>query len=76
MPRFRTSSMQLNWKSTLSSRMLLDSSLTYNSTDIPQFRHTPKTCDCVAPAVGTDVISALDSSIGHHVPRQLRPSQR
>ena len=55
---------QLNWKSTINSRMLLDSSLTYNSTDIPQFRHTPETCDCDAPAVGTDVISALDSSIG------------
>ena len=55
---------QLNWKSTLNSRLLLDSSLTYNSTDIPQYRHTPKTCDCEAPAVGPDVISALDSNIG------------
>ena len=26
---------QLNWKSTINSRLLLDSSLTYNSTDIP-----------------------------------------
>ena len=55
---------QLNWKSTLSSRSLLDSSLTYNSTDIPQFRHTPQTCDCDAPEVGDDVISALDSNTG------------
>ena len=54
----------LNWKSTLSNRLLLDSSLTYNSTDIPQYRHTPKTCDCVAPEVGSDVISALDSGTG------------
>jgi hypothetical protein len=53
---------QLNWKSTLSNRLLLDSSLTYNSTDIPQYRHTPETCDCDAPAVGPDVISALDSA--------------
>jgi carboxypeptidase family protein len=53
----------LNWKSTLSSRMLIDSSLTYNSTDIPQYRHTPKTCDCIAPEVTEDVISALDSQI-------------
>jgi carboxypeptidase family protein len=54
----------LNWKSTLSSRVLLDSSFTYNSTDIPQYRHTPKTCDCEAPAVGPDVISALDNATG------------
>jgi hypothetical protein len=54
----------LNWKSTLSNRLLLDSSLTYNSTDIPQYRHTPNTCDCVAPSVGEDVISALDSGTG------------
>ena len=54
----------LNWKSTLSGRLLLDSSLTYNSTDIPQYRHTPDTCDCDAPEVTPDVISALDSSIG------------
>lgn len=54
----------LNWKSTLSNRLLVDSSLTYNSTDIPQYRHTPQTCDCQAPEVGPDVISALDSQIG------------
>jgi carboxypeptidase family protein len=51
----------LNWKATLSPRFLLDSSFTYNSTDIPQSQQTPKTCDCLAGAIGEDVISALDS---------------
>jgi hypothetical protein len=54
----------INWKSALSNRFLLDSSYTYNSTDIPQHPHTPNTCDCDAPAVGPDVISALDSGTG------------
>ncbi len=54
----------LNWKSTVSSRLLVDSSLTYNSTDIPQYPHTPETCDCDSPAVTPDVISALDSQTG------------
>lgn len=52
----------VNWKSTLGNRFFLDSSFSYNSTDIPQYRHTPDTCDCAAPAIGTDVISALDSA--------------
>jgi hypothetical protein len=52
----------VNWKSTISNALLLDSSLTYYSTDIPQARQTPETCDCDAPAVGEDVISALDTA--------------
>ena len=54
----------LNWKATLSSRFLLDSTFGYISTDIPQYPHTPETCDCEAPAITPDVISALDSATG------------
>src|SRR5258706_2557096 len=54
----------LNWKSTLSNRFLVDSTLTYGSTDIPQTPQTSKTCDCIAPDVTPDVIGAFDSDIG------------
>jgi hypothetical protein len=54
----------LNWKSTLSSRFLVDSTYTYFSTDIPQTPQTPQTCDCQAAPITPDVIAALDTATG------------
>jgi Carboxypeptidase regulatory-like domain len=53
-----------NWKSTLTSHILLDSNLRYNSTDIPQQPQTPKTCDCGSAAVTSDTIAVVDSANG------------
>jgi Carboxypeptidase regulatory-like domain len=54
----------LNWKSTLSSRFLLDTTFTYDSTDIPQKPQDQTTCDCQSPAITPDVIAARDSQSG------------
>jgi hypothetical protein len=53
-----------NWKSTVTNRILLDSNIRYNSTDIPQVPQTPQTCDCGSPAVSRDTIAVLDSATG------------
>jgi len=54
----------LNWKNTLSNRFMVDSTLTYYSTDIPQTPQTPETCNCTSPAVTPDIIAARDSQSG------------
>jgi hypothetical protein len=52
------------WSSPISSRLLLDVTALNQSVDNNKRRQTPETCFCSAPAVGYDVISAVETSTG------------
>jgi hypothetical protein len=52
----------LIWKAPVTSRLYLDANVAYNATNFAQRRHTPETCDCLAPIIGYDVISAVETS--------------
>jgi hypothetical protein len=51
-----------SWKAPLTNRLLVSASVVRIQTDFAQRRQTPETCQCSAPAVGLDVVSAIESS--------------
>ena len=52
------------WSAPVTSRLLLDVGVINQSVDNNKRRQTPETCFCSAPAVGFDVISAVDTATG------------
>jgi hypothetical protein len=53
-----------SWKSPITNRWLLDAGATYTIQGFDGRRQTPEMCMCSAPAVGYDVISAVESTTG------------
>jgi hypothetical protein len=51
-----------SWKAPVTNRLLLSASVVRIQTDFAQRRQTPDTCQCSAPAVGLDVVSAIEST--------------
>jgi hypothetical protein len=51
-----------NWSSPLTSRWLLEAGAINQSVDNNKRRQTPETCFCSAPAIGFDVISAVETT--------------
>ncbi len=51
-----------SWKAPVTNRLLLSASVVRIQTDFEQRRQTPDTCQCSAPPVGLDVVSAIESS--------------
>jgi hypothetical protein len=49
-----------SWKSPVTSRLLLDFTVSSNSVDFTLRRQTPETCYCSAPEVGFDVVSKIE----------------
>jgi hypothetical protein len=51
-----------SWKSPVTSQWLLDASAAWDNVNLNMRRQTPDTCSCTAPAVGFDVISAVEAT--------------
>jgi hypothetical protein len=51
-----------SWKSPVTSRLLLDATISHNSSDDNLRRHTPETCRCLTPAVSYSDVSVVEST--------------